>query len=335
MIAQLDSLYIRTRPWKLWSRLLSYGLFEGRPLTTRGRWINPLVFAHFAIEKHLPQFRRVEKPVFILGTGRSGTTILGIALSMHRQVGFLNEPKALWHAIHPDEDLIGSYSRGNANYRLNEREANDDMRRVAHRLFGAYLAATFSSRVVDKYPELIFRVPFVKALFPDAKFLFLVRNGWDTCHSIEGWSARLGEQVGGESHDWWGVNRRKWNLLVEQIVPEHPDLADHAGAMWNWTRQTDMAAVEWIVTMREGLRLMQEYPAEVMRVDYEMLCRNPRQMMQEITAFLELAPDDEAFLNYASQTLTPIPDKQPFELSPLIADAFAETMNRLGYGVRQ
>ena len=90
MIAQLESLYIRSRPWKLWSRLISYGLFEGRPLTTRGQWINPLVFAHFAVEKHLPRLRRVEKPVFILGTGRSGTTILGIVLSMHREVGFLN-----------------------------------------------------------------------------------------------------------------------------------------------------------------------------------------------------------------------------------------------------
>ena len=26
--------------------------------------------------------------------GRSGTTVLGLALSMHREVGFLNEPKA-------------------------------------------------------------------------------------------------------------------------------------------------------------------------------------------------------------------------------------------------
>ena len=34
MVAQLDSLYIKTRPTKVVSRLISYGLFEGRPLTT-------------------------------------------------------------------------------------------------------------------------------------------------------------------------------------------------------------------------------------------------------------------------------------------------------------
>lgn len=335
MVAQIDRQYMRTRPWKLWSRLVSYAFFEGRPLTTRGRWINPLIFSLFAIEKRLPKLRRVEKPVFILGTGRSGTTILGIVLSMHHEVGFLNEPKALWHAIHSGEDLIGSYSRGQARYRLTAADAELAAKQSAEKLFAAYLAATFSSRVVDKYPELVFRVPFVQALFPDAKFLFLARNGWDTCHSIEGWSARLGEQVGAESHDWWGVDRRKWNMLVEQIVPEHPDLATHIDAMRNWTRQTDMAAVEWIVTMREGLRLMREYPADVMRVDYEEMCRSPRQKMQEIAAFLELSSDDEPFLGYAEQTLKETQDKKPFELSPLIVDAFVETMARLGYGGRE
>lgn len=334
MAAQVDWQYVRVRPWKLWSRLLSYALFEGRPLTTKGRWINPLVFALFAVEKRLPQFRRVEKPVFILGTGRSGTTVLGMVLSMHREVGFLNEPKALWHAIYPWEDLIGSYSRENAHYRLDAKDANLVTKCSARKLFSAYLTATFSCRVVDKYPELIFRVPFVKTLFPDAKFLFLVRNGWDTCHSIEGWSARLGKQIGEESHDWWGVDRRKWNLLIDQIVPEHQDLAPHAAAMRSWTKQADMAAVEWIVTMREGLRLLQEYPADVMRVDYEKLCRDPRQIMQEIATFLELAAGDEPFLDYAEQTLKPLPDRQPFALSPLTMGAFEETMEQLGYGGR-
>jgi len=316
----------------LWSRLLSYALFEGRQVTTKGQWINPLVFAHFAVEKRLPQLRRVEKPVFVLGTGRSGTTVLGMVLSMHREVGFLNEPKALWHAIHPEEDLIGSYSRGAAHYRLGEADAGCETRRTASRLFGAYLAATFSRRVVDKYPELIFRAPFVKALFPDARFLFLVRNGWDTCHSIEAWSGRLGEQVADETHDWWGVNRRKWNLLVGQVVAEHPDLATHAEEMRSWTNQTDMAAVEWIVTMREGLQLLQRVPNDVMRVDYEELCRSPRRQMSRIAAFLELSADDEPFLRYAEQTLRPAPEKAPFVLSPLIEDAFHQTMSQLGYG---
>jgi Sulfotransferase family len=332
MVAQIDTEYIKMRPWKLWSRMLSYALFEGRPLTTKGQWINPLVFALFGIEKKLPSLKRVTKPTFILGTGRSGTTILGIVLSMHREVGFLNEPKALWHSFQPDEDLIGSYARNAARYRLGAEDATPNRVQAAHRLFGAYLRATFSQRVVDKYPELIFRVPFVKALFPDAKFLFLVRNGWDTCHSIQGWSNRLGKPDGEETHDWWGADRRKWNLLVDQLVPEHADLAPHATAMRTWTKQTDMAAVEWIITMREGLRVLNEYPEDVLRVDYEQLCNAPSQVLSEILNFTNLDNTDDAFYKYASNTLTTTPAKSPFKLDDSIETIFCELMTKLNYG---
>jgi hypothetical protein len=310
--------------------MVSYALFEGRPLTTRGRWINPLVFAHFALEKRLPQLKRVEKPVFVIGTGRSGTTILGIVFSMHREVGFLNEPKALWHAIYPEEDLVGSYSRGPARYRLGVGDASPEVKKTAHRLFGAYLTAALCRRVVDKYPELIFRVPFVKALFPDAKFLFLVRNGWDTCHSIHGWSDRLGQRVGGETHDWWGADRRKWNLLVEQVVPDHPDLALHAEAMRGWTNQTDMAALEWIVTMREGHALLQRYPMDVLIVTYETLCHDPRRVLRDICEFVGLG-EDEKFLHYAEWVLRPVKPKPPFALVQAIEQPFLGTMRSIGY----
>ena len=165
MVAQVDMTYIKLRPSKLYSRLISYALFEGRPLTTRGRWINPILFTLFSLQKRLPQFKKVEKPIFILGTGRSGTTILGLVLSMHRDVGFLNEPKAIWHSIYPYEDVIGSYSRGAAYYRLTESNVDASIKRNAHRIFGTYLTSVFSHRVVDKYPELIFRASFIKAIF--------------------------------------------------------------------------------------------------------------------------------------------------------------------------
>jgi len=234
MPAEIDSHYLRTRPTRLWSRLLSYALYEGRPLTTRGRWINPVVFANHALAQRLPKLKTVKAPIFIIGTGRSGTTALGVVLSMHRDVGYLNEPKSVWHAVHGGEDLIGSYSRGEARYRLDAAEAGPKQARAIHRIYGAYLRVTGTKRVVDKYPELLFRFPFVKALFPDAKFLFLARNGWDTIHSITGWSKRLGVEKKGEAHNWWGADDRKWQLLVSQIVPEHPDLSPHQADMLGW-----------------------------------------------------------------------------------------------------
>ena len=331
MVAQLDSSYIRTRPWKIWSRIISYALFEGRPATTRGRWINPLVFAHFAVEKRLPIRGKIEKPVFILGTGRSGTTILGVVLSMHRDVGFLNEPKALWHAVHPDEDLVGSYSQSRAKYRLSASDATDDVIQSAHRLYNAYLSVSFARRVVDKYPELIFRIPFVKKIFPDAKFLFLTRNGWDTCHSIVNWSKRLGVKKDNETHDWWGVNQRKWHLLINEIVMEHNDLSPYVNEMSAWTQQSDMAAVEWIVTMREGLSLLKQFPNDIQHVKYETLCSEPQKTMEKITEFLELDQNDELFFQYVNTVLQPPDVKNACSLNQKIVNPFFETMRELGY----
>lgn len=330
MVAQVDLAYIKKRPTKLISRLISYALFEGRPLTTSGRWINPLVFGIYKLAKLSPVLRKVSEPIFILGTGRSGTTVLGIVLSMHRDVAFLNEPKALWHAVHSGEDLIGSYTQNTARYRLDAIDATDIRRTWINRIFSVYLTATFSKRVVDKYPELIFRVPFVRALFSDAKFIFLIRNGWDTCRSIQGWSTRLGEQMNGEVHDWWGINRRKWRLLVEQIVPEYADLAKHLVEIGKFTKQTDMAAVEWIVTMREGLALLKEYPDEVMAIKFEELSQQPVSSLYKLCNFLRLK-DDATFMSYGEQTLHPMPDAGIFDLHPTIVGPFNETMKQLGY----
>lgn len=333
MLAQIDTTYLKTRPLKAIKRLISYGLFEGRPLTTKGQWINPFVFALFGLEKCIPVLRQVRKPVFVVGTGRSGTTILGIVLSMHRDVGFLNEPKALWHSVCPGEDLIGSYSRVEARYRLGEVDATSEVIEAAKRLFSAYLIATNSRRVVDKYPELIFRVPFVKAIFPDAKFLFLVRNGWDTCLSIEHWSTRLGEKKNGEIHDWWGVENRKWKLLVDQIVPNDPDLAKNVKRIRGLSRHVDMAAVEWIVTMREGIMLREQYPECVHTIVYEDLVQDPQKVLPGILEFCELSKD-EKFLKYGAKVFRPVKPKSPVQLDDILCEPFQNTMTSLGYSLK-
>ena len=330
VVAQLDTEYLALRPTKVVSRLVSYALFEGRPLTTKGRWINPFIFFHFALERRFPQVREVKKPLFIIGTGRSGTTILGILMSMHKDVGFLNEPKALWHAIFPHEDVIGSYTRAQAKYRLDETDVSSAVTRNAHRLFGAYLWTVRSGRLVDKYPELVFRVPFVKAIFPDAKFIFLVRNGWDTCSSIEKWSERLGVNKASETHDWWGADNRKWILMLDELVAPDPIFSGILDNVRALSSHTDMAAVEWIVTMREGLRRKEQNPGCVHLIRYEDLVDKPRESLSAMLIFAELE-NDPPFFAYAENVLRPAPIHAPFELDAAIRPLFDDTMKLLGY----
>lgn len=299
MVAQLDSAFVRTAPGRAASRLVGYSMFEGRPATTSGRWWNPVVFGHLRLAARSPA-SAVDRPVFIVGMGRSGTTLLGRILAAHPSVGFLNEPKAMWHVIRDDEDIIGSYAPARTG-RLH-LGADDADRAVCERgraLFGWYLRASRSRRLVDKYPELIFRHGFVRAIFPDARFLIAVRSPWTTLKSVAGWS----DSHAVEDADWWGVGGQKWDTLWTQGVLErarNADLAalDLAGESNHHVR----AAVEWVVTMREALALADaDRCARIVR--YEALVDHPRETVRDTLRFCEL-PADARTEDYACATVT-------------------------------
>jgi hypothetical protein len=329
MIAQINHQFYRLSKKKTYTRLLSYALYEGRPLTTKGRWINPIVFALYRLQAIVPIRKKVVKPVFILGTGRSGTTILGVTLGIHRDVGFLNEPKALWSFLYDKEDLIGSYRKVEGSYRLSAANASETTVRKAHRIYGNYLRFAMASRVVDKYPEIVFRTDFVSAIFPDARFLFLFRNGYDTCHSIELWSERLGENKGGEIHDWWGRDDRKWRLLCDQIVASDDVLGPNVDEIKKYADHRYRAAVEWIVTMKEGIELMKRKPETVMGVRYEKYVTSVEER-GKILKFCDLPPDAR-YDKYCDAVLKKPKAKQKFEFPPTIQDEFVRVMKQLGY----
>lgn len=331
MIGQLDSDYIKIRPYKVINRLVSYALFEGRPLLTSGRWINPLVFALFSLEKKLPQLKKVEKPTFILGTGRSGTTLLGVLLSMHYKVGFLNEPKALWHSILPTEDLVGNYTDKEAFYKLTRDSVTPNIIRNAHKLYGFYLRVLGTERVIDKYPELIFRVDFIKSIFHDAKFIFIIRNGYDTCISIDQWSQRKGNSTKDNSvEDWWGKDNRKWNLLVDEVVKNDDALGKYYDDIKSISDQKNMAAVEWILTMKEGMQLLKNKTKNMQVIKFEDLTRNPEKTLNQIINFLDL-PQDPKVIEYAKKVVKPVESKEKFDVHPLLKESFQEMMNYFEY----
>ena len=258
MVAQIDADYFSTSKRKSVARLLAYALVEGRPLTTKGRWVNPFVFAQFALIKMLPKLKQVNSPIYILGTGRSGSTFLGNILSLHPDICYLNEPKALWHSVYPNEDVIGNFTNENAAFLLDDKVATQNVISRAHKLYAYALTITKSNRILDKHGEIIFRISFIKKIFPDAKFIFLARNGMDTVSSVAKWSKVHGVVSETNSNDWWGADRRKWNLLVEEVVKEDDVLGRNALEIMQFNNQLDMAAVEWIMTMKEGMKLIND-----------------------------------------------------------------------------
>ncbi len=329
MVAQIDKAMFKKRPLKVPGRLLSWALIEGRPLTTKGRWINGLVFAGYRLAQLLSERKGARQPIYIIGTGRSGTTVLGTLFAMHSDTVFLNEPKAVWHDAHGGEDMIGSYSDQPAWGRLDPAEATPEMARRIARIYSGAMRVGLARRVVDKYPELIFRIPFVLRLFPEARFVAILRDGVDTCSSVVGWSKRKGEKLDGETHDWWGRDGRKWQLIVDQLVPEHADLAPLQDRLRSAADHRDRAAVEWIISMREAQAAAAGHP-EVLAISYEELCADPENVLARITAHCGLSTDP-VFTDYAKTVLSAQDAYAPLELMPELVAPFCNVLAQMGY----
>lgn len=310
MVAQLDRRIVRAAPGRAASRLVGYSMFEGRPATTRGQWFNPVVRANLGLGARLGWGRTVREPVFVVGIGRSGTTLLGQILAVHPDVGYLNEPKAIWHQINETDDVIGSYSATPGRLLLTADDVDEHTRTRAQRIYGWYLAASGSRRVVDKYPELAYRPDYVRALFPDARFVAILRHPWDVVGSIKIWNER---NTDGDAN-WWGVNDRKWTTLWAEMVvdnDEHRWIADLVDP--DTASDQVRSAVEWYVGSTAASRL------DAHHLLYDDLLNEPRPTLTGVLEACDLTADDRVLDLGADMvhTLRPhlsAPDAVPPEL---------------------
>jgi hypothetical protein len=291
VVAQIDREYRQVVGLgATWRRLASYALFEGRPATTRGQWFNPVVRANLRVGERLGR-ATVDRPVFVLGVGRSGTTHLGKLLSAHPEAAWLNEPKLLWSGLLADEDVSGFY-QPHGRFALGAEDATDEVRARAHKVLSFYLRSVGASRVVDKYPEMTYRVPFLRALFPDAVLIAIVRRPEDFVNSVGDWNEAHGDHV----EDWWGVRGQKWRLMQEQLVPLSSAVVQaHALAGDRPLHAREMAATEWALGMEALAAARSELDAVVR---YEDLAREPVAVMRDLMSVAEL-PESPRVLELA------------------------------------
>lgn len=105
--------------------------------------------------------------VCIVGAPRSGTTILGQKLSQQSKIAYMFEPYFLWDR--------------HSGPMANDRRTADmvDAKTeyfIRHEMF-RYLKRSKARILVDKSPFNSLRIPFVKVIFPQAKFIHIVRDG--------------------------------------------------------------------------------------------------------------------------------------------------------------
>lgn len=144
-------------------------------------------------------------PIIILGAPRSGTSVLARILSYHPSVAYENEPRMIWR-----------YGNDGCSDMLRVKHARPEVVRYIRQKFEARVLEKGKLRLLEKTPSNSLRVDFVNEVFPNCKFVHIIRNGYDSVLSIRSfWDSHVS-----------GVQQKKIDqkdsILLQRLKEMHP-----------------------------------------------------------------------------------------------------------------
>src|SRR5574337_543154 len=219
-------------------------------------------------------------PVFVIGCSRSGTTVTFETIAASGQfLHFDYELPQFWNS------LRGPLNNGWASEAVDAAEAVPEHRDRALTYFYARLGA---GPVLDKTCINTMRVSYLHKLFPQAKFVFIQRDGRDNVSSMmDGW--RLGRSDGGFGLEKFlgpspepvainGGEFREWHFFLP------PGWGDY-----NHASLEEVCAFQWLSMNRLALDAARQIPpAQWIRVRYEDIFERPADMFREVFERLDL-----------------------------------------------
>jgi hypothetical protein len=190
---------------------------------------------------------------FVVGCARSGTSILGELIAAHPDVAYVFEPHELWESV-------GTGPGG--SHRLTKANATPAVRTRIRAWFADQRGD--KRLIVEKTPRNVLRVPFLRAVFPEAKFIHIVRDGRDVaCSLLPG--------IGGD--EWSHLRPPSWQRLLDE----------HSGIM--------RCALAWRDVMEIALADLSMAPH--LQVRYEHLVSDPSATARAVLTYLELDETSE------------------------------------------
>ncbi len=227
-------------------------------------------------------------PIFVVGCSRSGTTITYETLAASDQL-----LKFGWEIPQFWDGLYGPLNNGWHSESAGAEHARPEHRHAALRYFYQRLGAGW---VLDKTCINVMRIPYLYKLFPQAKFVFIQRDGRDNISSMM---------------DGWRHGRTDGRFELGQFFGPFPeDVAIDGGAFREWcfflppdwreynhASLEEVCAFQWLSANRLALEAKKGIPAQQwVQLRYEDLFERPVEMFRAAFARLGLAftPEIEA-----------------------------------------
>jgi len=249
----------------------------------------------------------IEKPIFIIGCNRSGTTLLFRNLSEHPDLWSLYvEAQEVFHSQFPVDPVEGervagpveSYTataiRDGLYRQAHNKEAFQDrllLSQVPPRFIQRPLNRLYKPpaiRLVEKTPANSLRIPFLAEAFPDARFIYVVRRGEAVVSSLmEGWK-RWNDTPESEPFRF-----KKWHYLVPPGWQEYVDEPLEI-----------ICALQWIESNRFAYQDLERLASDrYLLVRHEDLVSDPVSAYERILGFCGLR-ESEYFDSVVSRANT-------------------------------
>lgn len=231
------------------------------------------------------------QPLIIVSAPRAGSTLLFETLAHFPDLWTIGEEN---HEIIEGIPALHPAAQGYASNRLAAADATPNVMALLHDRFARQLQdrqgrawidlpvaeRPTSVRLLEKTPKNALRIPFLAALFPDARFLFLYRDPAENISSIlEGWQSQrfiAYRGLPGWTHGTWSfLLTPGWENLRERPLVE-------------------IAAQQWQVANETILADLEELPRQDWHlVRYADLVAAPKETIRQVAAFADLRWDEE------------------------------------------
>jgi len=194
-------------------------------------------------------------PVFIGGSGRSGTTLLSTILDSHPNIACGLELKVTPRVARLWYELQTTYKQNLSRFCLATEDIDRIFAQMILALMEKYLRESGKQRMAEKTPGNVFVFQFLHRLFPQSPLVHVIRDGRDVVCSL--------------------LSMRWVDPQTRRPLP--------------YTRDAGKAAEYWASSVRAGRRLLESRSARqrYVEVRYEQLVAEPVSTLQRLLAFMD------------------------------------------------